>query len=129
MTTHQRVSSGSTFEDVFGYSRAVRVGPWISVAGCTAAAPGGPVGGADVVAQTREALTRIAGALEQTGASTADVVRTRIFVTDISTWELVGPVHKEFFADVLPASTFVEVSGLIHPELLVEIEADAVAGD
>lgn len=129
MTKHQLVSSGSNFEKVFGYSRAVRVGPFVCVAGNTAAGPDGPVGGVDIGEQTREALRRIKGALEQTGASLADVVRTRVFVTDISSWEKVGAVHTEFFADILPASTIVEVAGLVYPELLVEIEADAFVGD
>ncbi len=97
------------------------------VAGTTAAAEGGgAVGGADPAAQTREVLRRIAGALEQAGSSLADVVRTRIYVTDITRWAEVGRVHGEVFADVRPASTMVEVSRLIDPALLVEIEADAV---
>jgi enamine deaminase RidA (YjgF/YER057c/UK114 family) len=127
--THQLVSSGSAFEKVFGYSRAVRVGPLIAVAGNTAAGPGGPVGGADVAEQTREALRRIEGALTDVGASLADVVRTRVFVTDIGTWEQVGAVHTEFFADIRPASTIVEVTALVRPDLLVEIEADAYVSD
>jgi len=109
-----------------GYSRAVRVGPWISVAGTTAAAAeGGAVGGDDIAAQTREALRRIALALEEAGAGLQDVVRTRLFVTDISRWEDVGRVHGEIFADIRPATSMVEVSKLIDPALLVEIEADA----
>lgn len=121
------ISSGAVWEPLVGYSRAVRVGPWVCVAGTTAAAAGGgAVGGDDAGAQTREALTRIAAALAQAGAGLHDVVRTRIFVTDISSWEEVGRVHGEFFGDVRPASTLVEVSRLIDPALLVEIEADAV---
>ena len=105
----------------------MRVGPWVSVAGTTAAAAdGGAVGGDDVAAQTREALRRIAAALEQVGARLEHVVRTRIFVTDISRWEEVGRVHGEVFADVRPATTMVEVRRLIDPSLLVEVEADAV---
>ncbi|MBQ6642445.1 MAG: RidA family protein [Saccharopolyspora sp.] len=125
MTTYQRVSGGSALEDRFGYSRAVRVGPWISVAGSTAAGPDGPVGGSDITAQTREALGRIAETLRQAGASTADVVRTRLFATDMAHFDRIGAVHREFFADVLPASTIVQVERLVLPELLIEVEADA----
>ncbi len=121
------VSSGAVWEPIVGYSRAVRVGDWISVAGTTAADPaGGAVGGWDIAEQTREAIRRIAAALEEAGAGLADVVRTRIFVTDISRWEQVGRAHGEFFAEIRPAASMLEVSALIAPELLVEIEADAV---
>jgi enamine deaminase RidA (YjgF/YER057c/UK114 family) len=124
----QRVSSGALWEPVVGYSRAVRVGSWVWVAGTTAAKPdGGAVGGDDIAEQTREAIRRIASALEQVGASLQDVVRTRMFVTDISRWEEVGRAHGEFFADVRPATSMLEVSALIDPALLVEVEADAVA--
>jgi enamine deaminase RidA (YjgF/YER057c/UK114 family) len=120
------VSSGVVWEQVVGYSRAVRVGPWVSVAGTTAAAEGGgAVGGDDVGAQAREALRRIAAALGQAGAGLEHVVRTRIYVTDIDRWEDVGRVHGEVFGHVRPATTMVEVSRLIDPALLVEIEADA----
>ena len=127
MTRRQLVSSGAIWESVVGYSRAVRVGSWASVAGTTAAAEGGgAIGGADVGAQAREALRRIAAALEQAGAGLQDVVRTRIFVTDISSWQEVGRAHGEFFGSIRPATSMVEVSRLIDPALLVEIEADAV---
>ena len=127
MTSRQLVSSGAAWEPVVGYSRAVRVGPWIAVAGTTAAAEGGgAVGGDDAAAQAREALRRIAAALEEAGASLAHVVRTRIYVTDISRWEEVGRAHGEVFGRIRPASTMVEVSRLIDPALLVEVEADAV---
>ena len=127
MTSRQLVSSGAAWEPVVGYSRAVRVGPWVSVAGTTAAADGGgAVGGDDVGAQTREALRRIAAALEEAGAGLEHVVRTRMYVTDISRWEEVGRVHGEVFGEVRPASTMVEVRRLIDPALLVEVEADAV---
>jgi enamine deaminase RidA (YjgF/YER057c/UK114 family) len=127
MMRRQLVSSGAVWEPVVGYSRAVRVGPWVSVSGTTAAAQGGgAVGGDDVGAQAREALRRIAAALEQAGAGLQDVVRTRIFVTDISRWEEVGRVHGEVFGDIRPATSMVEVSKLIDSSLLVEIEADAV---
>ena len=114
------VSSGSDFESVVGYSSAVRVGPHVAVAGTTGA---GPVG--DIAAQTRDALRRIEVALGQAGATLADVVRTRMYVTDISRWREVGEVHAQVFGATLPVATMVEVSALIAPELLVEIEADA----
>ncbi len=121
------VASGAPWEAVVGYSRAVRVGQWVAVAGTTAAAEGGgAVGGDDIGAQTREALRRIEVALQQAGARLDHVVRTRIFVTDIGRWEAVGRVHGEVFANIRPASTIVEIGGLIDPALLVEIEADAV---
>jgi enamine deaminase RidA (YjgF/YER057c/UK114 family) len=114
------VSSGSGFESVVGYSRAVRVGAHVAVAGTTGAGPAGDIG-----AQARDALRRIEIALHEAGATLADVVRTRIFVTDISRWREVGVVHAQVFGDIRPASTMVEVSALIAPELMVEIEADA----
>lgn len=123
----QMVSSGAPWERVVGYSRAVRVGPWVSVAGTTAAAEGGgAVGGDDAAAQMREALRRIALALEQTGATLHDVVRTRIYVTDITRWQEVGKAHGEVFTGILPATSMVQVAALIDPALLVEVEADAV---
>jgi enamine deaminase RidA (YjgF/YER057c/UK114 family) len=112
------VGSGSPFEDRVGYARAVRVGPLVVVAGTTAP-------GDDIAAQAREALRRIENALREAGASLSDVVRTRMFVTDISRWEEVGAVHAEAFGDIRPVTTMVEVSALISPDLLVEIEADA----
>lgn len=127
MSVRTLISSGSETERTFGYSRAVRAGAFVSVAGTTAMGPTGPIGGPDVAGQTREILRRIQGALEQAGSDLTDVVRTRVFVTDISTWPGVGDVHREFFADILPASTIVEVSQLFDPRLLVEIEVDAVA--
>lgn len=127
MTQRQLVSSGTMWEPVVGYSRAVRVGPWVSVAGTTAAADGGgAVGGDDIGAQTREALRRVVAALERAGAGPEHVVRTRMFVTDISRWEEVGRAHGEVFGEIRPAASMVEVSRLIDPALLVEIEADAV---
>jgi enamine deaminase RidA (YjgF/YER057c/UK114 family) len=112
------VSSGSDFEERVGYSRAVRTGPHVVVAGTTGA-------GGDIAAQAREALRRIEMALEQVGASLSDVVRTRMFVTDIGKWREVGAVHAEVFGDIRPVTTMVEVSALISPELMVEIEVDA----
>ena len=114
------VSSGSDFESAVGYSRAVRVGAHVAVAGTTGAGPAG-----DITAQMRDALRRIEIALHQAGSSLGDVVRTRIFVTDISRWREVGAVHAEVFGQIRPASTMVEVAALITPELMVEIEADA----
>jgi enamine deaminase RidA (YjgF/YER057c/UK114 family) len=125
--SRQLVSSGAPWESVVGYSRAVRVGSWVSVAGTTAGLDGGEVvGGDDIGAQAREALRRIGHALNEVGAELGDVVRTRIFVTDIDRWQEVGRVHGEVFGQIRPASTMVEVSRLIEPALLVEIEADAV---
>ncbi|OBH86980.1 hypothetical protein A5681_14580 [Mycobacterium scrofulaceum] len=115
-----QVSSGSEFETAVGYSRAVRVGPHVWVAGTTGSGPAG-----DVAAQAREALRRIEIALDQAGAALTDVVRTRIYVTDISRWREVAAVHAEVFGDIRPAATMVQASALIAPELLVEIEADA----
>jgi enamine deaminase RidA (YjgF/YER057c/UK114 family) len=114
------VSSGSDLESTVGYSRAVRVGPHVTVAGTT-----GPGPADDIGAQTREALRRIEIALHEAGAVLSDVVRTRIYVTDISRWREVAAVHAEIFGEVRPAATMVEVAALIAPELLVEIEADA----
>ncbi|MEO6502672.1 MAG: RidA family protein [Jatrophihabitantaceae bacterium] len=125
----QLVSSGATWESAVGYSRAVRVGSWVSVAGTTAARPGGgAVGGDDIAEQAREAIRRISAALVQVGASLEHVVRTRMFVTDISRWEEVGRAHGEFFGDIRPAASMLEVRALIKPELLIEIEVDAVIG-
>jgi enamine deaminase RidA (YjgF/YER057c/UK114 family) len=114
------VSSGSDFESTVGYSRAVRIGPHIAVAGTT-----GPGPADDIGAQTREALRRIEIALNEAGAMLSDVIRTRIYVTDISQWREVAAVHSEIFGEIRPAATMVEVAALIAPELLVEIEADA----
>jgi enamine deaminase RidA (YjgF/YER057c/UK114 family) len=118
MTQRWTVSSGSEYESAVGYSRAVRTGPYIAVAGTTGR-------GDDITAQTREALHRIEIALQQAGASLSDVVRTRIYVTDISLWQEVGAVHAEVFGEIRPVATMVEVSALISPDLLVEIEVDA----
>jgi enamine deaminase RidA (YjgF/YER057c/UK114 family) len=127
MAKRQLVSSGALWEPLVGYSRAVRVGQWVAVAGTTAAAEGGgAVGGDDIGEQTREALKRIKAALEQAGARLDDVVRTRMFVTDISRWEEVGRAHGDVFAAIRPATSMLEISSLIDPALLVEIEADAI---
>jgi enamine deaminase RidA (YjgF/YER057c/UK114 family) len=118
VTDRRNVSSESEFEAEVGYSRAVRVGPHVVVSGTTA--PGDTIG-----AQTREVLRRIETALNQAGASLSDVVRTRMFVTDISCWREVGTVHAEVFGDIRPVTTMVEVAALISADLMVEIEADA----
>lgn len=126
MTTRQLISSGGTWEPLIGYSRAVRVGNHVAVSGTTAAGTDGPVGGADLAEQTREAIRRIEAALAEAGATLQDVVRTRMFLTDISRWEEAGRAHGEFFGEIRPASTMVEVSALIDPTLLVEVEVDAI---
>ena len=129
MTQRRLVPAGTVWDAVVGYSHAVRIGQWVSVSGTTAAAEGGgAVGGDDVAAQTREALRRIAVALDQVGARLDDVVRTRMFVTDIARWDEAGRAHGEVFGSIRPATSMVEVSRLIDPALLVEIEADAVVG-
>lgn len=127
MSERQNISSGTEWETLVGYSRAVRIGSVIEVAGTTAVDEQGQVvGPGDSAAQTRYILARIARALAQAGASLGDVIRTRIYVTDISQWEAIGRAHGEVFADIRPAATMVQVAALIRPELLVEIEATAV---
>lgn len=126
----QNISSGSKWEPVVGYARAVRVGQFVFVAGTTASGPNGEVlFPGDMYGQAREALRRIEAALAEAGASMRDVVRTRMFVTDISRWEEAGRAHGEVFGEVRPATTMVEVVRLIDPGMLIEIEAEAVVGE
>ena len=121
-----RLGSGSPWEAVVGYSRVVVHGNMAWVSGTTATVDGVVVHPGDAGAQTRQALTTLAGALERAGFTVADVVRTRLFVTDISRWEEVGRAHGEVFGDIRPATSMVQVAALIDPAMLVEIEADAV---
>jgi enamine deaminase RidA (YjgF/YER057c/UK114 family) len=126
----QNLATGAPWEPVVGYSRTVRIGPHVWVAGTTATdSTGALVGHKDAYAQTIQALRNIEAALGRLGAQLNDVVRTRIFVTDITAWELVGRAHGEFFRSIRPAATMVEVSRLIEPDMLVEIEAEAFVGE
>jgi len=122
-TAVRRISSGAQWEPVVGYCRAVVAGPYVEVSGTTA-----PEAGDSPYEQTKAAIEKIAHALTEAGVGLADVVRTRMFVTDISRWEEYGRAHGEYFADVRPAASMLEVSGLIDPSMLVEIEATAYRG-
>ncbi len=126
----KNLQSGAPWETKVGYSRAVRVGRFIAVSGSAAIDEQGElVGEGDMYAQAKQCIEVVATALERAGASLSDVVRTRIFVTDIERWDEAGRAHQEAFGDVMPATSMVEVVRLIDPRMLVEIEADAVVGD
>jgi enamine deaminase RidA (YjgF/YER057c/UK114 family) len=130
MSNRQNITTGTQWETLVGYSRAVKIGNWVAVSGTTAVDENGVlVGAGDAVAQTRYILQKIEKALIASGATLTDVIRTRMYVTDISQWEAIGRVHGEFFSEIKPASSMVEVKALISPDLLIEIEVDAIISE
>lgn len=124
----QNISSGAKWEDIVGYSRAVRVGNQLEISGTVAVNEQGVVGKGDAYAQTKFILEKISGVLRQAGFTLEDVVRTRMYVTDISRWEEIGKAHGEIFGKIKPATSMIEVSAFIEPDYLVEIEVTAVKG-
>lgn len=128
MKIRKNISGESPWEDIVGYSRAVRTGDIIEISGTTSVRNGKVIAPGDLFLQTKEALTIIEEALIKAGSGLKDVIRTRMYVTDISQWEHAAKAHKEFFGEIKPAATMVEVQRLIHEDLVIEIEVSAVAG-